>query len=221
MYGLGVRSECFVWLQQLPVLVFFMLGRKAGVMATLLVVVEGLVLLLNEGPFVDRVYPIECARMNHDDGVVVISSECSMKQNGMGLQTSSFDDSPLEIWMSRTFALLLLSGFAYAYEEIRTFAMENMERVLKEKEATNASLRKATQAKIQFMSNISHELRTPLHGIIAMTREMLGMQLCEKARESAKIVSDCADHLLGLVNDILDFSRFEAQYVFIYSSSPS
>jgi len=40
------------------------------------------------------------------------------------------------------------------------------------------------------------------------------MPLTEKARESAKIVSDCADHLLGLVNDILDLASIETRCLF-------
>lgn len=38
------------------------------------------------------------------------------------------------------------------------------------------------------------------------------MQLCEAARESAKILSDCAEHMMSLVDDILDFARIETKY---------
>lgn len=48
------------------------------------------------------------------------------------------------------------------------------------------------------------------------------MPLSEGAFESARIISDCADHLLGLVNDILDFARIESKYCeFLHSTSRS
>jgi signal transduction histidine kinase len=49
----------------------------------------------------------------------------------------------------------------------------------------------------------------------AMAKDLLEMQLSKDAFESARVISDCADHLLGLVNDILDFARIESQYALI------
>lgn len=46
----------------------------------------------------------------------------------------------------------------------------------------------------------------------AMAKELTNMQLNELAQESVRIVSDCADHLLGLVNDVLDLARIETKY---------
>lgn len=47
-----------------------------------------------------------------------------------------------------------------------------------------------------------------MHGIIAMASDLKEMALSEKACEAISIISDCADHLLSLVNDVLDFARF-------------
>jgi signal transduction histidine kinase len=47
-----------------------------------------------------------------------------------------------------------------------------------------------------------------MHGIIAMASDLKEMPLPSKAREAIGIISDCADHLLSLVNDVLDFARY-------------
>ncbi len=51
------------------------------------------------------------------------------------------------------------------------------------------------------------ELRTPVHGILAMTQELLNGNLGEREREEAGLLSSCAEHLLSLVNDVLDFEK--------------
>jgi len=63
--------------------------------------------------------------------------------------------------VNRTLALLFFSGLAYAYEEVRTLATSWMGQLLREKEITNVSLRKATKARTRFLSNMSHGTTTP------------------------------------------------------------
>ncbi|MDR3316154.1 MAG: response regulator [Coriobacteriales bacterium] len=68
----------------------------------------------------------------------------------------------------------------------------------------------ATQAKSEFLSNMSHEMRTPMNAIIGMTTiGKRGQDLAHKD-EALDVISDASTHLLGVINDVLDMSKIEA-----------
>jgi signal transduction histidine kinase len=69
----------------------------------------------------------------------------------------------------------------------------------------------ANEAKSNFLANISHELRTPMNGIIAMTELALETELSPEQRDLLETSRNSAGSLLGLLNDVLDFSKMEAK----------
>jgi signal transduction histidine kinase len=91
-------------------------------------------------------------------------------------------------------------------------AIENV-RLFKELEAANRELSAASQHKSEFLANMSHELRTPLNAIIGfsevLSEKMFG-ELNEKQEEYSKDIHASGQHLLSLINDILDLSKIEA-----------
>ena len=68
----------------------------------------------------------------------------------------------------------------------------------------------ANMAKTEFLNTISHELRTPMNGIMGFTGLLCDMDLPEKPREFLKMISESANRLMGLINQLLDFSRLDA-----------
>ena len=75
------------------------------------------------------------------------------------------------------------------------------------KEAADA----ASRAKSYFLASVSHELRTPLNGILGYTQILRrDPTLGEKQLDGISIIHESADHLLALINDVLDLSKIEA-----------
>ena len=68
----------------------------------------------------------------------------------------------------------------------------------------------ASHAKSNFLSNMSHEMRTPMNAIIGMTRIGKTADNTEKKDYAFEKIEDASNHLLGVINDVLDMSKIEA-----------
>jgi two-component system cell cycle sensor histidine kinase PleC len=72
----------------------------------------------------------------------------------------------------------------------------------------------AVQARGAFLTTTSHELRTPLNAILGFSeilmKEMFGPHANDRYREYAQIIHDSGNHLLNLINDLLDMSKLDA-----------
>lgn len=73
-----------------------------------------------------------------------------------------------------------------------------------------SSAKAAASAKSEFLANMSHEIRTPLNGILGMVHLLRRDELSPKQVERLRTINSAADHLLNVINDILDLSKIEA-----------
>ncbi|MBL8103801.1 MAG: GAF domain-containing protein, partial [Anaerolineales bacterium] len=100
-------------------------------------------------------------------------------------------------------------------------AIENS-RLFNEAQEARVAAEQANQAKSTFMANMSHELRTPLNAIIGFTRIVKRKSediLPEKQTENLDKVLTSAEHLLGLINTVLDIAKIEAGRMDVQAAS--
>lgn len=120
------------------------------------------------------------------------------------MQISRVEGQPPISSQEMTFADIIAANLSVGLENARLYqeALDTAER-----------LKEVDQIKTQFLANMSHELRTPLNSIIGFSRVILkGIDgpLTDQQQEDLNAIYNSGQHLLGLINDILDISKIEA-----------
>ncbi len=107
-----------------------------------------------------------------------------------------------ELWtpqVQRAAQLLHLLLLAFALSS-------RLDRLRREEEHSRASSR----AKAEFLAKMSHEIRTPMNGVMGMAELLRGTPLDASQKHSVEIIHASAQNLLGIIDDILDYSKIEA-----------
>lgn len=154
-----------------------------------------------------EVFPINLARKFVDDdkqakqsGRLIVSEEqLSMMGQTRWLLTGR---GPIHIQRPDNNPEVWILGFALDITERR-----EMEQVL---EQARQEAESAAHAKSEFLSVMSHEIRTPLNAVIGMSNLLLEQIIDAEQKRLAQTIQRSGQHLLHLVNDILDFNKLEA-----------
>jgi signal transduction histidine kinase/CheY-like chemotaxis protein len=112
---------------------------------------------------------------------------------------------------------LLVGGFRWRVRNIEARGREleiQVEKRTKELQQAKEAAETANQAKSNFLANMSHELRTPLNAILGFSRMLAkGQDATADQKEKLAIINRSSQHLLAMINDVLDVSKIEAQRI--------
>ncbi|HEY0602157.1 MAG TPA: ATP-binding protein, partial [Herpetosiphonaceae bacterium] len=127
----------------------------------------------------------------------------------LGLLAQSFNQMTAELAASRR----RMETWSQTLEQTVRERTADLAEAMQQAQEARAAAEQANELKTQFLANMSHELRTPLNSIINFTRIlMVGMRgpVTESQVDYLNRVRSSGEHLLGLINDILDLSKIEA-----------
>ena len=95
------------------------------------------------------------------------------------------------------------------------FLRYTTEEVAQERAKALALAQHHSEAKSRFLATMSHEMRTPLHGMLGLTRMLRDEELRPQAQQRLDLVERSGEHLLSVINDVLDTSKIEAGHVHV------
>lgn len=148
------------------------------------------------------------------------------------------DEDP-EDWVDRMIArweasvipetqITLFNGAVLQVREVRTSEgdtvclIENITGTIRREEALREALEgaeAATRAKSAFLAKMSHEIRTPMNGVVGMADLLIDGGLNEEQVLYAETIKSSAEALLVIINDILDYSKLEAEKLTFYAEA--
>jgi signal transduction histidine kinase/ActR/RegA family two-component response regulator len=157
---------------------------------------------LNAG--VAQVFDRQKAQLWNQDGQAVLAAPISGRGQRMGVLAVSGRRAPLFASDDLEFVQLLADQAAIVLDGARLY---------EDLASANRELTEATRVKSEFLANMSHELRTPLNAILGFSgllTEQIGPSLTERQRRFMRNIGEAGQHLLELINDVLDLSKVEA-----------
>jgi len=95
--------------------------------------------------------------------------------------------------------------------------LRRMHELLEDYRVARARAEAASEAKSAFLANISHEIRTPMNGVIGVTQLLEQGVLDDVQRRHVRTIARSGEHLLSIINDVLDFSKVDAGMLVIES----
>jgi signal transduction histidine kinase/CheY-like chemotaxis protein len=176
----GLDSPGIVWFPIVPVMAVLLAGRRAGLAWALAM-------------------------------VAILTAFYLLESNGV--HPPRFLDGPPLLFLRFSLAAagtVLVLVLGAIFESLKADALASLRAANEELARARDRAQAAARAKSDFLAAMSHEIRTPLHGIFGMTDLAIDVKDDGRRREFMLRVRACAETLLTIINDVLDFSRIDA-----------
>ena len=162
------------------------------------------------GPIFTACYPV---RANHDGTGEIIGAFCIEMdmQSAYGMVEKTNRISIICGLVAGVVLLLICLYTYYVYQKSKAEEQKQKQLLMTAAEEANA----ANKAKSAFLLSISHDIRTPMNAIIGFTNIALHQNTVSDIHDSLEKVQKSSNHLLSLLNDVLDFTRIESGKVTI------
>ncbi len=120
--------------------------------------------------------------------------------------------------MASVAIVLLILFAAAALASMQRMEIKSRERIADALRAARDAAESASALKSQFLACMSHEIRTPMNGVMGVTELLLETKLDTKQREFSNLIYRSAATLLSVINDVLDYSKIEADKLSLENS---
>ena len=162
------------------------------------------------GPIFTACYPVSA---NHDGTGEIIGAFCIEMdmQSAYGMVEKTNHISIICGLVAGAVLLLICLYTYYVYQKSKAEEQKQKQLLMNAAEEADA----ANKAKSAFLLNISHDIRTPMNAIIGFTNIALHQNTVSDIHDSLEKVQKSSNHLLSLLNDVLDFTRIESGKVTI------
>ena len=162
------------------------------------------------GPIFTACYPVSA---NHDGTGEIIGAFCIEMdmQSAYGMVEKTNHISIICGLVAGAVLLLICLYTYYVYQKSKVEEQKQKQLLMNAAEEADA----ANKAKSAFLLSMSHDIRTPMNAIIGFTNIALHQNMVSDIHDSLKKVQQSSNHLLSLLNDVLDFSRIESGKVTI------
>ena len=162
------------------------------------------------GPIFTACYPVSA---NHDGTGEIIGAFCIEMdmQSAYGMVEKTNHISIICGLVAGAVLLFICLYTYYVYQKSKAEEQKQKQLLMNAAEEADA----ANKAKSAFLLSISHDIRTPMNAIIGFTNIALHQNMVSDIHDSLKKVQQSSNHLLSLLNDVLDFSRIESGKVAI------
>ena len=162
------------------------------------------------GPIFTACYPVSA---NHDGTGEIIGAFCIEMdmQSAYGMVEETNHISIICGLLAGAVLLLICLYTYYVYQKSKAEEQKQKQLLMNAAEEADA----ANKAKSAFLLSMSHDIRTPMNAIIGFTNIALHQNTVSEIHDSLEKVQKSSNHLLSLLNDVLDFSRIESGKVII------